>query len=114
MSQSEIQNAQQRLEQARMEYELLIKQLLAAARAELAKSKMLLLLEPRGYGPRSEYRKACKSIMKNAKEVKRVVRQWRKALKEMGIKEDRPEILQALIEAENAKRELGFWGRLGL
>lgn len=112
MSQSDKQNVEQLLDQTNKILDL--RKQMATARAELAKSKMLLLLEPRGYGPRSEYRKACKSIMKNARAVKKAASALRKELEKMGINEDHLEIEQALKQAADATHELGFWGRLGL
>jgi len=112
MNRFEMQSTEQIINQAEQILDLRIQ--MNTARAELGKSKLLLVLKPRGYGPRSEYREKCKSIMKNANTVKQLATALRKELGKMDIKEDDLEIGQALKEAADAKRQLGFWGRMGL
>lgn len=84
---------------------------MALARAALAEAQMRVLLEPRGYGSPAEYRENCRAIMKNAREIERVAKQWRKSLRKLGA-DELSHISEALTKAADAKGQLTFSERI--
>jgi hypothetical protein len=88
-----------------------LREKMALARQSLAAAQMRILLEPRGYGPPSEYQENCRAIMKNSREIERVAKQWRKSLRKLG--QDEPaQIREAVTIAAKAKGELRLWERI--